>query len=505
MERQKLTASGVYVVTAGFLSGVFVASFGLPLYSLAGFLFSCAVIVGIYIFYFVNERPLRYHLFFVTLFLFCVSLGLVRFALATPHSDNSLLSQVGKSVEVQGTIVDEPQEKGTYRQYVVETDSKTKILIRGPMFPIFSYGDIVSVYGGLDLPKSFETGNGRTFDYQSYLLKDGITFIISHATLTKLGDGQVSFISKELFKVKNNFVSSLERVIPYPQSGLLAGIILGVSDGMTKGLTDAFRKVGIIHIIVLSGYNIMIVAESTRKIFSRFGRLYSFSFGAIAIILFTIMVGGGSSVIRAAFMALLAISAQVLRRKYDVGRGLVLAALIMVALNPWILVYDLGFQLSFLATVALIWFSPLLSPYLKWITEKWGLREIASATLATQIFVMPLLIYASGIVSISGFFVNLIVLPIVPMLMGIGFFTGLLGFLGYYVAFIPAMITYFILVYIIWIAEHVSQIPGSYLSLSAVSPLVPFVCYTIFVLGFFYIKNTKKPLVSEPQAITTTS
>jgi competence protein ComEC len=500
VERQKLTTNGIYIVTAGFLTGVFVASFGLPIYSVVGFLLTCAVLIGVYTFYFVHparEHVLRSHLFFVTIFLICASLGFVRFALATPHIDQDLLTQVGKSADVAGTIIEKPQEKGTYRLYVIQTDSKTKILVRGSMFPVYSYGDSVSVYGGLDLPKPFATDSGRTFDYQSYLYRDGITFVMSHATLTKVGEGNVFFVSKILFNLRDSLVASFERVMPYPESGLLSGIVLGDADGMSNSLTDTFRKVGIIHIIVLSGYNIMIVAESARRLFSRFGRNYSLALGALAVILFSIMSGGGASVVRAAIMALLAISAQALRRKYDVGRGLTIAALVMVVINPWILVYDLGFQLSFLATVALIWFSPFLTPHLGWITEKWGLREIASATISAQIFVMPLLIYSSGIVSLSGFFVNLIVLPIVPMLMGIGFFTGILGFFGYWVAFVPAMITYFMLFYIIWIAEHVSQIPGSYLSLSAVSPLIPVVCYAIFTAGFFYMKNKKSLSVTK--------
>ena len=162
-----------------------------------------------------------------------------------------------------------------------------------------------------------------------------------------------------LFIFKQKFIKALEAVIPEPQAGLGEGLLLGVNEALGDELKTAFRKTGIIHIVVLSGYNVMIVAEAIMRLlafwFTPWIRLL---IGLIAIGGFAFLVGLGPTVVRASLMAALILVARATGRHYAVLRSLMFAGLVMLIFNPHLLVFDPGFQLSFLATLALIWLAP---------------------------------------------------------------------------------------------------------------------------------------------------
>ena len=142
-------------------------------------------------------------------------------------------------------------------------------------------------------------------------------------------------------------------------------------------LLQLFRIVGLIHIVVLSGYNMTVVADGVARLF-RFLSLRSRTVvGTVLIILFSLMVGGGATVIRAAIMTILALIARTLGRVADAGRLLFIAGIIMLLENPRILLGDPSFQLSFLATLGLIYLSPLVEKRLMWIpSETMRIRSV---------------------------------------------------------------------------------------------------------------------------------
>lgn len=493
MESFSLKRHGIFVLTSGFLVGVGLASIGLVWAAFAVFLFFLSIVLILYTFVFIKEKHIRGSFSLIIVFLLFISLGIFRFMSAKLPYDSSLASAVNSKTEVAGVVVVEPKIGSSYRQYVLKTERGVKVLVRANPYPAYKFGDQLSSYGKLELPKSFVTEQGTTFDYPAYLSKEGISYVMSFTTVRKTGEGRFP-VQKFLFGIKNKFVASLERVIPYPESGLLAGILLGVTDGMGKDLLNIFRMVGIIHIVVLSGYNITIVAESIRKSLSFVSLRNGLIAGAIGIFVFSTMVGWTPSVARASIMAVLAIVARATRRKYEVGRALALAAFGMVLWNPKVLVFDLGFQLSFLATIALIWLSQYVIKKLIWIPERFGFREIVGTTITVQLFVLPLLAYTSGIVSLGGFVVNFLVLPFIPVIMLLGLITATLGLVSSALAFVPGAITHFFLFYIIWISETFSKLPGSVISISNIPSFVPVIIYVIFGISYMYFKRKKHPV-----------
>jgi competence protein ComEC len=227
----------------------------------------------------------------------------------------------------------------------------------------------------------------------------------------------------------------------------MGGLLLGDKSSLNKELENEFRRAGVIHIIVLSGYNITLVAEFFMWIFQKISRRLRFAITAAAIILFAIMVGAGATVIRASIMTLLVLFAKSQGRMSDISRALVFAAFLMILQNPRILMFDYSFALSFLSTCALIYIAPIIERLLVFITDRWKLRELVVSTLSTQLFVLPLLLYRSGDISVVSLPVNLLVLPFVSITMFSGFVTVVVSFVSHALSIPFSLLSYALLHY----------------------------------------------------------
>jgi competence protein ComEC len=168
-------------------------------------------------------------------------------------------------------------------------------------------------------------------------------------------------------------------------------------------VTEDFKVSGLQHILVLSGYNVTIVAESFMKMFSFMPLALGRSFGAASILFFALFTGASATTVRASIMALIVLLSRSTARTYDISRALVIAALCMVVHNPMILMFDVSFELSFIATLGLIYVAPLMHDKLGWVTEKMNVREILSSSIGTQVFVVPFLMHVMGSVSLIAY------------------------------------------------------------------------------------------------------
>src|SRR5262249_27200281 len=154
-----------------------------------------------------------------------------------------------------------------------------------------------------------------------------------------------------------------------------------------------------LQIVVLSGYNVMIVAETVRRVFGFLPKSFSISLGALSVALFVLAAGAGSAALRAGVMALIALYARATGRTYDAFRALIAALALMLLWNPLLLAYDPGLELSALATVGLILGTSLIEPKLGWLRSAM-LRDVVATTLAAQIAVLPLLLWQTGNLSL---------------------------------------------------------------------------------------------------------
>ncbi len=234
-------------------------------------------------------------------------------------------------------------------------------------------------------------------------------------------DGRGNDWRARLARARGDLVSRVQRQYHHPQSDLLAGILLGVQDTMSSELRQDFRATGTSHIVALSGFNVtIIITILSGTLTAVIGRRLAFWPTLGLVISFVIMTGASASVTRAAVMAVMVMVAQQSGRPIAPSRLLAYTFIIMTAVNPLIVRYDLGFQLSFLATVGLVYLSPGLTVRLGWIPAAADLRGNLSSTLAAMAATEPLLLWTFGRFSIVAPFVNIVVLPFIPLIMAIG-------------------------------------------------------------------------------------
>lgn len=333
-----------------------------------------------------------------------------------------------------------------------------KIIVITNHFPEYETGDKIKIYGKIQLPDNFENENGIEFDYINFLAKDDIHSMMYYAKIELLDRPKFN-LNRNIFSIKNSFLEKAQKIMPSPESELLGGILLGTKRSLGEDLEEKFRIVGLIHIVVLSGYNITIIAEAIFRSLSFLPRIASASLGIISIIIFSIMVGSGATVIRSTIMTILALVARLSNQNYNVNRALFFAGSLMILHNPQILLHDPSFQLSFMATIGLINISDFTKKFLKFLPEKFEIREITSATLSTQIAVLPLLTKMTGEISVVAPIVNIITLQVIPITMLLGFIAGIAAFINETLGLVLGFVPFLFLNYILKIVDLFSTVP----------------------------------------------
>lgn len=474
-----------YVILVGFVGGIFFRSFFDLGWSFSLFF----ILIGLVIFLY---QYFQKNILTIGILLFFIGIGMLRLDIASFENNSILNNSIDKKISMTALVVDEPDVREDNTRIVIrfdDIDSKDKTILTINHFPEFQYGDRIKVIGILQKPKNFSSEGEREFDYVSYLKKDNIKYQMFYPRVEYISTGNGNFIKEKLFVIKNTFLKNVKKVIPEPHASLLGGLVVGAKESLGKELQEDFRKVGLIHIIVLSGYNLTIVADSIMKFFSFLSIRFATLFGAVGIILFAIMTGASATIVRASVMALLVMLARSTGRISDMTRILFLAGFFMLMHNPNILVFDPSFQLSFMATFGLITLSSKLEKYFYFLPTKFQLRETMTTTIATQIFVLPLLLYMMGDFSIVAILVNLLVLVFIPMTMLFGFLTGIIGFVSLIVSLPFAYLTYGLLVYELKIVDIFASLPFASFHI----PYFPFwlmlVIYGIYLYTFCAIES----------------
>ena len=487
-----------FSIVSGFIFGVLLRSFVSVNFYTAIFL--CVISLGIILFHSViSPRRLRATgsknkwAVLAGIFVLAISLGILRFNLAEKNigSADDLWSgkpmEVGQNASLSGMIDDEPEIKENNQKLTVDVGSKKnlRILITTDFNESYRYGDVISFYGKLEKPENFVTNTGKVFDYVNYLRKDGIIYLMNYPKIEISTRGNGSKIKSALFDLKEKFLEKVNLAISKPENLLMDGLILGDKSQFSQDFTQKFVNTGTIHIVALSGYNVTIVAEWIMKLFAFLPINLGIALGIFAILLFIIMTGANSTAIRAGVMAVLALVARWTGSNYDVARAMILAVVFMIILNPYVLVFDVSFQLSFLATIGVVFLTPRIEKYFLWVTKKFELRDIVSVTCATYIFVMPFILYQMGNLSLVALPANVLVLPFIPFTMLLGFITGFAGFIWYIFAVPIGFLSFILLHYELGVINFFAGLPFASLSIPNFPLLITLAIYAYFIYRLF--------------------
>jgi competence protein ComEC len=360
------------------------------------------------------------------------------------------------------------------------------ILARVSNNQVFHYGDILRLRGKLKTPPENED-----FSYRDYLAAQHIHSYMSTAEVTVLpGNGGNPF-SRALYALKEKALTNIYRLFPDPEASLMAGILLGVDTGLTDDLEQAFKDTGTAHIIAISGFNISIIAGLFVTFFSKFlGPRRGALLAVIAIAFYTILVGADATVVRAALMGSLALFAKQVGRRQFALNTLLAVALLMCLWNP-LYIWDVGFQLSFFATLGLILYADPFSQFANRIITRYFpasaaektaelFSEFVLLTLAAQVTTIPIMAYHFQRISLVSFIANPFILPPQPAVMILGGLAVLLSLIWLPLGQIAAWVAWPFVVYTIRMVELFDRVPHGTIFLGKLS--IWFVIATYVVL-----------------------
>ncbi len=299
------------------------------------------------------------------------------------------------------------------------------------------YGQRVRARGKLKTPPENEE-----FSYRDYLARSGVYSYMTDAEITALPGNGGGLFSRAMYLLKARLLKTIYALFHDPEASLLAGILLGVDQGLSPALQEAFKNTGTAHIIAISGFNIAIIAG---VFFAAFRALAGERLGAflavLAIAFYTLLVGADAAVARAAIMGSLSLFARQVGKRNSGLNALALAALLMLIYNP-LQLWDVGFQLSALATLGLILYAEPFSNFTARWLERLARRDMSAfsrfvnenvvLTLAAQLTTIPIMAYHFQRISLISFIANPFILPFQPMVMILGGLAALTG-----LAFLP--------------------------------------------------------------------
>ncbi|TSA45837.1 ComEC family competence protein [bacterium] len=342
----------------------------------------------------------------------------------------------GENLNFQGLVVNNPAPQGNYQNLTVETKlggNKVKILAKAARYPEFRYGDLVLIEGTVKKPEPES--------YAQYLAKEGISAVVSYPKMSLIVSGKGSPIKSLLFDFKNSVVDSFGKVLPSEESAFLSGLVLGERSDFSKEFKTAMQTSGTTHLVALSGYNVTIIVTYTMVLLAMFfRRKTSLILTFLFLLGFVLMTGAEASVVRAAIMGALVVVANESGRIFNVRNAVMLAGLAMVLVNPKVLVFDAGFELSFLALLGIIYLKPALQKAFH-MKEELGIlswRKNLLTTGAAQLMVVPILIQSFGNFSPISLLSNVLILELIPFTMALGFGVALASGVSYHLMLIAS-------------------------------------------------------------------
>jgi competence protein ComEC len=281
-----------------------------------------------------------------------------------------------------------------------------------PRYPVVIPGDRIQVEGAIrPRPES---------PYGEYLARIGAVGTLTVRTLEVLPVPEDP--RRILEALRRGAADALAGVLPEPEAGLAAGILIGLRDRVDRDLAAAFTTAGVSHVVAISGWNIAIVAAAVATLAGSLGRRRRSVVTILAIVAYVCLAGASASVVRAAMMAGVVLLARESGRAGRAAAALGWAATLLLIADPE-LIGDAGFQLSSLATAGLIaWATPVTD----WIDRlargrlpRW-LAESLGVSLAAQAATLPVVLVSFGRLAILSPVVNLAVVPLVAPAMAVG-------------------------------------------------------------------------------------
>lgn len=473
--------------TSGILLGVYLNLSTLILL----FLILCLLFL---LFFFRQEKKI----WFILLTLLLILTGFWRYELKTrdlPINHISYFTTLYGKVELVGIISRDPDIREdktfleidirelSFNQKKIKTTGKILLKIKQPT-NLFNYGDLIQLKGYLYSP--FPPKNPGAFDYRKYLSTREIFGCLnlrsdSDVKILERGEGNY-FISKIILPVKHYILNFFKSNLTGSHQAILSGFVLGERRGIPQEVYKLFTDTGTLHLLAISGSNVAIVVLVFWGAFKLLRMPYRVSLLLVfpLIIVFSFVTGNQPSVVRASIMASIFLISLLVERERDLINIWALAALVILFANPSSL-FDVGFQLSFAATLGLIlWVPKLEKLFLSKLKNRFFKYYIVLpffVSLSAQLFTYPVTAYYFNKFSIYSLLANLFIVPLTGLVVMVGAISLLISFLSLKLSIVFTSFNWLCLELILRTLSFFSSLPYADLKVSSPSYL--------FILAFY--------------------
>lgn len=489
MNRRKV----VFVTCLFFVFGIFITSiFFENLNNFHFIIFVCFLGSLVLTFFFYPRK-----IFIASLWGAFLFLGVWRVLIAVPeNTPDKIWHYNDNKISFIGEIMKESDVRASNQKLTVNVITMNdrgvsgRVLVTTGVYPEYEYGDILEIKCKLKKPERFED-----FAYDKYLARYNIYSVCGFAQINKLDNKNSLF--RVIFRIKRKIGRIINNGLPEPQSSLANAMILGYKRGIDNDLRDSFSKIGISHIIAISGMHISIMVAVLFGFFLNLGlkRRHVFYIISLFLIFYVMLIGLPASAVRASLMGFLVLLAMHVGRLNRLDYALVLVAFILLLINPKQLIADVGFQLSFLAVFGIAYIYPVFDSFYNELKETIAIKrlsndvaissllklrnyfisfvatksfkifyDILAITLSAWISTLPIIVYNFKVISFISPISNLLVLWTLPFILISIFivipFCAILPNLSV-LFFLP---TNMLLKYVVFIADFLASIPFAFFS-----------------------------------------
>lgn len=321
-----------------------------------------------------------------------------------PHYNN------GQIVDLQVTLSEEPVASNQGQQFSITDSQNRRISIHSSLNELYHYGDRLAIRGKLQA---------------RIVAKNRDVYSLFYPKITKLPEAKDP-LSKASIAIRNTSSRLFQETLPPIAASLLSGIVFGSKEDFSKDFFQDLRNCGVLHVIAASGMNVTFFTSAVMfSLGTFFTRRLSLLLSIFAAFFYSFLVGFQPSILRATLMAIIVFTASFFGRQSLALGTLIVTGLAMLLWQPAYL-FDVGFQLSFLATLGILVVGRQLE-HIFWLNKLGSLKEDFVTTVAAEIATTPILLSTFGSVGMLSILVNMLVLWTVPLLMLLGSMAVVMG------------------------------------------------------------------------------
>ena len=410
---------------------------------------------------------------------------------------NKMYKLDDENIEITGTVCSQIKETDYKYSTSIKLENKLKLTVyidKKEDVSKLEYGNKISVIGTYKKPT--ERRNYKGYDYMKYLKTKkicGSLIVDSEVKLIKTKN--VNPIFAIINKLSLIFKQNLKKLLSEQEAELEQGILLGDTSDIESDIKDDFRECNLSHMLAVSGAHLSYLVLGINTVLSKksFGIRRRKILSIIFILIFMVIVNMSPSVVRAGISTIIAIFATLIYRKQDTYTTISIALLLTLLNNPFA-IFDVGLQLSYLATLSIIVF------YSKFTQKQFNnkvkkyLYESAMLTFSANILILPITIYEFNTIPINSIMSNLLAGPLLGICIILGMFTVIISIILFPVSKLIAFPLQIILKILIKIIELISKIPFGNYTVKTPWFIVVFLTYVIIATLIYNKKKITKIL-----------